>query len=151
MQYKYQGVEIALWIYTLQSLVNWYRNRSSKTTSSYILPYTNGRQLNSTVSNHANNRKFGRMLRRFWHQLFHMRYDHEGVEISISILEFQTYSIASGIDLRKTHYRSCCGLNRSDDWNQAYQIMLTIRNLDECCDDFGSIYFICNMSMKESR
>ena len=64
------------------NIVNWYRNRTSKTTSSYILLFEHGRRLNSTVSNHANNRKFGRMLRWFWQCLFHMEYEHERVELT---------------------------------------------------------------------
>ena len=64
------------------NIVNWYRNRSSKTTSSYILLFEHGRRLNSPVSNHTTNRKFGRMLRWFWQYLFHMQYEHEGVEIT---------------------------------------------------------------------
>ena len=35
------------------NIVNWYRNRSAKTTSSYILLFEHCRQLNSTVSNYA--------------------------------------------------------------------------------------------------
>ena len=33
----------------------------------------------------------------------------------------------------------------------AYQIKQTIGSSEECCDDFASIYYMCNMSMKESR
>ena len=53
-----------------------------ETTSSYILSFEHGIQLNSTISSHANNRKFGGMLRRFWQYLFHMQYEHQGVEIT---------------------------------------------------------------------
>ena len=35
-----------------------------------------------------------------------MQYEHEGVEIDLSILELQTYSIDSGIDQRKPHHRT---------------------------------------------
>ena len=69
---------------------NWYQNRPLKTISSYILLFEHSRRLNSIVSNHANNRKFGRMLRWFWHHLLYMQYEHEGVKIAISIHEFQT-------------------------------------------------------------
>ena len=64
------------------NIVNWYRNRSSKTTSTYILLFEHGRRLNSTILNHANNEKFGRMLRSFWHYQFHMQYENDGVEIT---------------------------------------------------------------------
>ena len=64
------------------NIANWYRNRSPKTTSSYILLFEHSRQLNSTVSNHANIRKFGRILRRFWQYLFRMQYQYEGVKIT---------------------------------------------------------------------
>ena len=37
----------------ISNIVNWYRNRSAKTSSSYILSFGHGRRLNSTVSNHA--------------------------------------------------------------------------------------------------
>ena len=47
------------------NIFNWYRNRTSKITSSYILLVENGGRLNSTVSNHGNNRKFGKRLRWF--------------------------------------------------------------------------------------
>ena len=50
--YEYQGDEIALSTYNVSYIVNWYRNRSVKTSSSYILLFGHGRQLNSTVSNH---------------------------------------------------------------------------------------------------
>ena len=72
------------------NIVNWYQNRSLKTVSSCILLFEHSRRLNSIVSNHANNRKFGIMLRWFWHHLLYMQYEHEGVKIAISILEFQT-------------------------------------------------------------
>ena len=71
------------------NLGNWLGNRSSKTTSSSILFFEHGRRLNSTVSNHANNRKFGRMLRWFWMYLFHMQYEHEGVEIIYQYSNFK--------------------------------------------------------------
>ena len=70
----------------IPNIVNWQRNWSAKTESSYISLFEYGRRLNSTVSNHANNKKFGRMLRWFWQYLFHMQYEHEGVEIAISVL-----------------------------------------------------------------
>ena len=38
------------------------------------------------------------MLRLFWKYRFHMQYEHERVEIALSILHFQTYSIDSGND-----------------------------------------------------
>ena len=72
------------------NIVNWYQNRSLKTISSYILWFEHSRRLNSIVSNHANNGKFGRMQRWFWHHLLYIQYEHEGVKIAISILEFQT-------------------------------------------------------------
>ena len=64
------------------NIVNWYRNRSSKSTSSYILLFVHGKRLNSRVSNHANNGTFGRMLRWFWQYLIHMLYEHEWVDIT---------------------------------------------------------------------
>ena len=66
------------------NIVNWYRNRLAITISSHILLFGHGRRLNSTVSNHTNNRKFGWIRRWFWKYLFHMQYDHEGVEITLS-------------------------------------------------------------------
>ena len=87
----YIAISYAIWVsrsldspinILTSNIVNWNRNRSSKTTSSYILSFEHGRKLNSTVSNHANNGQFGRMLRRFWQYLFHMQYEHEGVEIN---------------------------------------------------------------------
>ena len=54
------------------------------------LVFEYGRRLNSTVSNHSNNRKFFRMPRWFWQYLFHMQYEQERVEIDLSILEIQT-------------------------------------------------------------
>ena len=45
------------------------------------------------------------MQRRRWKYLFHMQYEHEGVELAISIFEFQTQSIDGGIDQRNPHYR----------------------------------------------
>ena len=72
------------------NIVNWYQNRSLKTMSSYILLFEHRRRFNSIASSHANNRKFSRMLRWFWHHLLYMQYEHEGVKITISILEFQT-------------------------------------------------------------
>ena len=80
------------------NIVNWYQNRSLKTISSHILLFEHRRRLNSTVYNHANNRKFGRMLWRFWNHLLYMQYEHKGVKIAISIHEFQTQSVDSGID-----------------------------------------------------
>ena len=55
------------------------------------------RRPNSSVSNQANNRQFGRILRWFWQYLFYIQYEHEGAKIALSIHEFQTYSIESGI------------------------------------------------------
>ena len=115
-------------IYT-SNIVNWYRNRSSITTSSYILLFGHGRRLNPVVSNHAINRKFGRMLRWFWHYQFHMQYEHEGVEMELSILEFQTYSIDSGIDQRKPQYRTSRYLDTAGNWIRQYQIMPTNRKI----------------------
>ena len=53
------------------------------------MSFKHGRQLNSTVSNHANNMIFGRMLRRFWKYLFHMQYEHERVEITYQYSNFK--------------------------------------------------------------
>ena len=72
------------------NIVNWYQNRSLKTISSYIFLFEHSRRLNSIVSNHANNRKFGRMLRWFCQYLLHMQYEHEWIEIAMSIHQFQT-------------------------------------------------------------
>ena len=80
-----------------------------------------------------------------------MQYEHEGVEIAMSILEFQALSIDIGIDPRKPHHRTSCCLNMGDDRIQPYQFMQEIGNSEKCCDDFGSIDLICNMSMKESK
>ena len=49
----------------ITNTANWQRNRSATSASSYILLFEHGRRLNSGVSNQANNRKFGRMLRWF--------------------------------------------------------------------------------------
>ena len=56
---------------------------------------------------------------------------------------------SASINEKKQYCISCC-LNMADDWIQPYQIMQTIWNYAECCDDFGSISFICYMSMKDS-
>ena len=60
----------------------------------------------------------------------------------------QTYSIDIGIDHPKPHHRRSCRLNMADNWFQPYQIMQKIGISTDCCDDFGSVYFICNMSMR---
>ena len=73
------------------------------------------------------------------------------VNKSIYIYTLQTQSIDIGIDYRKRHHRTSCCLNISDDCIQSYQIMQRIGNSAECCDDFGSIYFICNMRTKQTR
>ena len=73
------------------------------------------------------------------------------MSIKESICTLQTQSIDIGIDHRKPHHLTSYCLNMAHDWIQPYQIMQTIGNSAECCDDVGSIYFICNMSMKESR
>ena len=39
----------------------------------------------------------------------------------------------------------------AEDCILAYDIKQTIGNSEECCDAFVTIYYICNMSMKESR
>ena len=80
-----------------------------------------------------------------------MQYEHEGVKIAISIPDFQTEPIDSGIDQRNPYHRISRCLNMADDLVLAYQTMQIIGNSEECCDDFVSIYYICNMSMKESR
>ena len=54
---------------------------------------------------------------------FNMQYDHEEVEITLSICAFQTYLIDSGIDQRKFH-RTSCRLGSADDLIQLRQIML---------------------------
>ena len=113
------------------SIVNWYQNRSLKTISSYVLLFEHSRRLNSIVSNHANNRKFGRMLRWFWNHVSYMQYEHEGVKRAISILELQTSPIDSGIYQRNPHHRISCCLDMADDWILAYQSKQTIGNSDE--------------------
>ena len=57
-----------------------------------------------------------------------MQYEHERIEIAISIHEFQTLPIDSGIDLRKPHHRISCCLNMADDLIQAFQIEQTVGN-----------------------
>ena len=79
----------------------------------------------------------------------YMQYEYQGVEIALSIYTLQTQSIYCGIDQRKPHHRTYCCLNMADDYIQPYQIMQTLGNSEECCDDFGAIYFIRNMSMKD--
>ena len=104
---------------------NWYGNRSAKTISSYVLSFGHGRRLNSTVSKHANNRKLDRQFRRWFRQyLFHMRYEHEGVEITLSTLYSETLWMDNGIDHRKLHHRRSCRLHTAGDWIRQYQIML---------------------------
>ena len=51
----------------------------------------------------------------------------------------------------KPYHRTSCCLDIADDWIQPYKIMQTIENSAECSDDFGTICYTCNMSMKESR
>ena len=55
------------------------------------------------------------MQRFFWQYLLHMQYEHERIEIAISTHEFQTYSIDSGIDLRKPHHRTFRSLDTAGD------------------------------------
>ena len=52
------------------------------------------------------------------------------------------------IDQRKLHHRTSCRLDMTGDGIQPYQVIQTIGNSAELDDDFGSIYFICNNSMK---
>ena len=115
--------------YTHFNIVNWYRNRSSITTYSYILLSEHCRRFNSTVSNLVNNRIFWRILRWFWRYLFHMQYQHEGVEIALSLQEFQTLPIDSGIDQPKPHHRKSRCLDTAGDWIRQYQIMLNNRTI----------------------
>ena len=105
------------------NIVNWYRNRPSKPTSSYIMLFRHGRRFNWVVSNHAINRQFVRILRWFWQYLFHMPYEYEFVEIDLSILEFPIYSINSGIAQRKPQYRASRYLYTAGNWIRQYQIM----------------------------
>ena len=72
------------------NIVDWHRNRSLKIASSYISLFEHGQRLNSTVSYHANNRKFGRMLRWLWQNPFDMKCEHDGVDATLSIIESQT-------------------------------------------------------------
>ena len=44
-----------------------------------------------------------------------MQYEHEGVELAISIFEFQTQPIDSGIDKRNPHYRTSHCLDTAGD------------------------------------
>ena len=97
--FLYMFISYAIWVYRSReshlkkhtsNIVNWYENRSSKTLLSDILWFEHGGRLNSSVSYHASNRKFGRMQRWFCQYLSHMQYEHEWIEISISIHEFQT-------------------------------------------------------------
>ena len=108
--YKSCKVQLAAYRRNLAYLPNTLRTfavkRAFPAASSYILLLDHGRRLNSSVSDQANNRKFGRMLRRFCQYLFHMQYKHERIDIVISIHEFQTQSIDSGIDQRKPHHRT---------------------------------------------
>ena len=156
----YIPISYAVWVSTgrasqinihVSNVLYWYWNISAKTTSSHILSFEHSRRLSSTVSNLANNKKFGRMMWWFWQYMFHMQYMQVRVEIAISIREFPTWSIDYGIDQRILHHRASCRLDTAGDWIQQYQIIYTIENSAECCYYFGSIYFICNMSMKESR
>ena len=80
-----------------------------------------------------------------------MHYEFIWVEIAISIHTLITQSIDIEIDQRKLYYGKSCCLNMADDWILSYQIMHKIWNSAKCGNDFGTIYFACNMSMKKIR
>ena len=63
------------------NVVNWYRNRTTKTTASYILLLNMADDWIQLYQIMQYNRPFG-MLRCFWQYLFHMQYENEGDEIS---------------------------------------------------------------------
>ena len=44
-----------------------------------------------------------------------MHYEHEAVQIALSILEIQTESIDNGIDQRTLHNRISCRLDTADE------------------------------------
>ena len=108
------------------NIVHGYRNRSAKTTWSYIMLFGNGRRLNSTVCNHTNNVKLGSILRWFCHYLFHMQCEHEGVEIILSILDSETDPTENDIDQRKLHHQTSCCFDTTGNSTRQYQFMLTI-------------------------
>ena len=59
--------------------------------------------------------------------IFYMQYEHEGVEITISILYFQILSMHNWIDQRKLHHRTSFCLETAGDWTREYQFMLNNR------------------------
>ena len=96
----YITISYALWVYRsgdshinthTSNIVNWYRNGCAKLyyRISRCLLFKHGRRLNSTVSNNANNMKVIKTLLWLWQYLFRMQYEHEGVEITLSVLDFQ--------------------------------------------------------------
>ena len=80
-----------------------------------------------------------------------MQYEYQGVVISLSIYTLQTWSIDIEINQRKSYHRTSCRVDTPVDFIPPYQIIQTIGNSAECGDDFGSVYFICNMSRNELR
>ena len=119
----------SLIITRLLNIVNGYRKRSAKTTSSYSLSFEYVRRLKSTVWNHTIIIKFGRMRRWFWQYLLHMQHEHEVVDITLSILDSQTRSMDNGIDQRKLHHCTYCLLETAGNWTWQYQIMLKNRTI----------------------
>ena len=133
-------------------IVNWYRNRSAKTTLSYILLFEHGWRLNSTVYNHKNNRKFGRMRRWFRQHLFHMQYEHGGVEITLSILtRIRNKDNGKRNPSAKTTPSFILSLGLGSRLSLTVYNHTNNRKFGRTRRWFCSIYVICNMSMKESR
>ena len=46
--------------------------------------------------------------------LFRMRYEHEAIQIALSLYTFQTNPMESGINQRKRHHRTSYRLNTAD-------------------------------------
>ena len=68
-----------------------------------------------------------------------MKHVYQGVETALSKYTLQTQSIERGIDQRKPHHRTSRCWDKASDLIRQYQIMQTIGNSKECCDDFVSI------------
>ena len=114
----------------IPNIVKWYRNRSAKTTSSYILLFDHGRRLNSSVSNQANNRKLGRMLGWFCQYLFYIyaiwTWGSRDSHINKRIPKIANWYRNRW---RKSHHRTTRCLDTEGDWIRQFQMMLNNRKI----------------------